>query len=357
MGLGAIIAVNNVPAPDLMTPGVVAFIEVHERLGDTTYFTIHFSCDIVDGDISLLADPRLGPGSIISILVPNGTELDCLVKGPIYAQEIMLRNGGDASTLMVKGADSSLAMDREFKSVAYEATDSTAVATVLGNYSLIPDVGSTPAMHMQAKHSLIQRSSDLQFVRKLARRNGFKFWITCDALGIETAHFNRPNLDGAPAAELIINRADFNTNSLQISWDAHRPSNAQGLQLDLANKSDIVGTVPASPETLLGDMTQQAFAPDLVTIDLTAPVDDAGDFTARLEAAMIEASYFVQASCQTSLYQLNRLVRAHTVVQVTGAGKMHSGKYLVGAVTHRLDEAAHTMKVELLRNALGPSAE
>jgi phage protein D len=356
MGLGAIIAVNDLPAMDLMTPGVVEFIEVHERLGDTTYFSIQFRCDIMDGDISLLGDSRLGPGSMISILVPNGTQVECLVKGPIYAQEIILKNGGDASSVLVKGADSTLAMDREFKSVAYEATDSTAVTTVLGNYTYIPDVGNTAAMHMQTKHNLIQRSSDLQFVRKLARRNGFKFWVTADQFGIETAHFQRPSLDGEPSAELIINRQDFNTNELQISWDAHRPSNVQGIQLDLANKTEIVGAVGASPETLLGGQAQQAFAPDLVTIDLAPPVDDAGDLTARLEAAMIDASYFVHASCETSLQQLNKLVRAHTVVQVTGAGTLHSGKYLVATVTHHLDESAHKMKVQLLRNAIGPVA-
>ncbi len=356
MGLGAIIAVNNLPVSDFMVSGLVESIDIYERLGDTTYYTIQFKIDISDGDISLLSDSRIGPGAILSILVPNGTEVDCLVKGPIFSQEIMLRNGGDGSSVMVKGADTSLTMDREFKSAAFEGTDSTSVMTVLSSYTMIPDVGSTSASHTQVKHNLIQRSTDLQFVRKLARRNGFKFWVTCDALGIETAHFQRVNLDGTEAAELIINRQDFNVNELQISWDVHRPSNSQGLQLDLANKSNIQGTVATTPETLLGSTPQQAFATDQVTIDISAPVDDSGDLTARLEAAMIDASFFVQASCQTSLQQLNKILRAHTVVKVTGAGTQHSGKYLVSAVHHHIDELAHTMKVELMRNAVGESA-
>lgn len=356
MGLGATIASNGSPATDLMESGVVEYIEVHERLGETTYYTIKLRCDVADGDISLLSDSRLAPGADLSIVVQGETEQDCLVKGPVFAQEISLSNGGDGSSVIVKGADSSLAMDREFRSTTYEGADSAAITQLLGNYNFTPDVTTTSPSHTEDKHNLVQRSSDLQFARKLARRNGFKFWVTCDAMGVETAHFKRPDLASESVADLKINQQDFNINDLHITWDAHRPSNAQGLQLDFANKQNLTGTVATSPQEPLGSTNQQAFITNQVTIDLSAPVDDAGDLTARLEAAMIESSFFVQASCQTSMQQLGKVVRVATIVTVIGAGTQHSGKYLVAGVTHRIDEASHTMQIELIRNATGPSA-
>ncbi len=356
MGLGANILVNGTAAEDLMATGVVQYIEIFERLGETTYYNMHFCVDIANDDIAMLSDPRLSPGGMLTITVQNDTVVDCLVQGPVFSHEIVLKNGGHGSTLMVKGGDSTIKMDREFKSVVYEGTDNTAVNTIVSSYGLTPDVTATNANHEEAKHSLVQRCSDLQFVKMLARRNGFKFWITVDSTGVETAHFKRPSLDGEAAAELKINRPDFNVNEMTLSWDALRPSKAQGLQLDLANKSNIVGSVTTAPQTALGSTTQQAFATDLVTIDLSAPVDDSGDLTARLEAAMVEANFFVQASLKTSVQQLHKVLRPATLVTVTGAGSQHSGKYLVGAVHHRIDESAHTMEIELMRNAIGPSA-
>ena len=358
MGLGAIIAIDNEPQEDLMASGLVRSIEIHERLGETTYYTLNFSCDIADDDISLLADARLGPGSELAIIIASEDANECLVKGPVFSHEIMLQNGGDNSSVMVKGADNTLKMDREFKSVISEGTDTEAVTTIVSSYfDQALDSEDSSSTHSEDKHTLIQRGTDLQFVRKLARRNGFKFWLTYDEEGEETPHFKRLDLDSDPVAELIINREDFNINSLNISWDSHRPSNAQGIQLDLANKENIVGTVTEAPHTLLGATSQQAFATDTVTIDLAAPVDDTGALSARLEAAMIESNFFVNASCQTSMQQLGKSVRVATLVTVTGAGSLHSGTYLVAAVHHKIDESAHTMDIELIRNAVGPSEE
>ena len=358
MGLGAIIAIDNEPQEDLMASGLVGSIEVYERLGETTYYTINFSCDIADEDISLLGDSRISPGAELMIIIASDDVNECLVRGPVFSHDINLSNGGDGSSVMVKGADNTLQMDREFKSVITEGTDSEAVTTIASDYfDETLKTTETSSTHPEDKHTLIQRGTDLQFVRKLARRNGYKFWIAYDEEGKETPHFDRPDLDSDPVAELIINRQDYNINSLQISWDSHRPSVAQGLQLDFADKSNIEGSVTEAPHTLLGSTSQQDFASDAVTIDLSAPVDDSGELNARLEAAMIEANFFVNASCQTSMQQLGKSVRAGTLVTVTGAGTQHSGTYLVAAVKHMIDESAHTMDIELIRNAVGPSEE
>jgi hypothetical protein len=351
MGLEIAIAVGGAVDPELAQ---AAAVEIHERLGAATTFRIRYELDISEGDLPLLVDSRLDAGSELAILVPVEETTHCLVKGPVHGQQINLQHGGAGSGLEVQGSDSSMVMDRETKSAVWtDVADSDAASSILGGYGFELDVQRTDGRHLESKHTLVQRSSDLRFVRHLARRNGFLFWITSDADGVETAHFKRPPIDGAEAAEMIINLAAPNMPALDISWDVERPTSIQGGQLDLNSKETLDGAVLQTPQTILGGVGLQGITGDTRSVNLSAPGDDAGDLQARGQGALIEADWFIRATCRTSLHQLDDLVRAHQVVTVRGAGSRHSGKYLVAGVHHTIDAAAHRMQVELVRNGWG----
>ena len=55
-------------------------------------------------------------------------------------------------------------------------------------------------------------------------------------------------------------------------------------------------------------------------------------------------------TCQASVHNVGIPVRAHTLVNLRGAGSRHSGKYFVAGVRHVIDAAAHTMEITLVRN-------
>jgi hypothetical protein len=243
-------------------------------------------------------------------------------------------------------------MDRAFQSVVWnDNTDSDAVYSILGNYGLTPDVSSTDTVHSEDKHSLVQRESDLRFVRRLARRNGFYFWVTCDAdTGEETAHFMRPDLGDSPATTLQLNVQPPNILTFDLNWNAENPTSVEGTQIDLDTKDDIVGDLAGSPQTLLGDESLLDITGDTRSIHVAAPADDAGDMQARSQGALVESDWFIRASCKTSLHLLGTLVRAHTIVEIQGAGRRHSGNYLVSGVRHLIDAADHIMEIELVRN-------
>ena len=59
------------------------------------------------------------------------------------------------------------------------------------------------------------------------------------------------------------------------------------------------------------------------------------------------------ATTETTRERVGRAVRAHTVLELQGAGSRHSGRYLVAAVRHTIDTGSHRMELELLRNAWG----
>jgi hypothetical protein len=348
MGLGAAIAVNGTAEEDLAE---AVLIEVSERSGEATSYRIDYNLDIRDGDLPLLVDGRLDPGSEFSILVPTESEVHCLVKGPVHGQQIRLKHGGAGSMLTVIGSDTSMVMDHETRTIQWDdVTDSDAVTSILANYGYTLDVEATSAGHFTDKHALIQRDSDLRFVNRLARRSGYLFWVTCDASGVETAHFKRPPLEGQPDTELIINLDSPTIESFDITWDVERPTSVIGLQLDLNSLSDIDGGVAVSPQTVLGDQGLQAITGDARSVHVLAPADDAGNLQARGNGLLTESDWFIRATCETTLHALGGLVRVHTLVNVRGAGSRYSGTYFVSAVRHLIDAAAHRMEVTLLRN-------
>lgn len=350
MGLGISIRVDG--APD-ETVASAAFVEVVERAGQPTQYRIEYGLDIGDGDFPLLKESKLGPGSELQVLVPTPDVTECLVKGPVYGQEIHFVQGGSGSSLVVLGADSLIKMDREDKAVAWsDLTDSAAVSSILSQASLAPDVETTQTSHLELKHTLIQRETDLAFVRRLARRNGNLFWLSCDEFGVETAHFKRPVLDGEAKCELVVNLTDPSSNvtALDISWDVERPTQADATEVDLNTKSDISGAVQRSPLTALGGNGLADIVTDARVVHVRAPVDDNGDLQARGEGALIEASFFVRASGSTTLSSLGKVMRSHTLVNLRGAGSRHSGLWFCSAVKHSIDSSEHTMDFELIRN-------
>ena len=350
MALGISIRLNGAPDD---TVAAAAFVEVTERVGHPTYYRLDYSMDVADGDFPMLKESKLGPGSEISVLVPTANATECLVKGPVYGQQIRFEQGGAGSSLVVLGADSSIKMDREDKAVAWsDLTDSDAVSSILSQASLEADVESTSASHSEDKHTLIQRESDLAFVRRLARRNGSLFWLTCDASGVETGHFKRPTLDGDAACELVINLTDprSNVNSLEIAWDVERPTRTDATELDLNDKSDITGSVDRSPLSALGGSGLADIVSDARAAHVVAPVDDSGDLQARNEAALIEASFFVRAAGTTTLSALGKVLRAHTLVKLRGVGSRHGGLWFCSSVRHAIDQTEHVMEFELIRN-------
>jgi phage protein D len=349
MGLGVAIAVAGVADAELAG---ARWVEVYERMGQMTTFRIQYPVDVARGDLPMLIDGRIDAGSELAVISPFGGTSTYLVKGPVTNQQVHIEHAGSGSWVEVIGADSTVAMDRETKAAVWpDVTDGDVATTIFARYGFTPDVEATSAGHFEVKHALVQRDTDYRFVRKLAYRNGYCFWVDWDARGLETAHFKRPPIGAAPAAELVIIIKPNNIGSFDVNWDSELPVSLDGAQVNLNDKTTIDGSVAQSPLTPLGSQAVVGRVPR--TMHLAAPADDSGDLRARGEAALINAGWFVRARCQTSVNALQAIVRPHTMVSLRGAGTRFSGKYFVSAVRHWIDGSAHRMDIEMLRNAFG----
>ncbi|TQV87764.1 hypothetical protein [Aliikangiella coralliicola] len=348
MTIGAAILPNGLPDPSMPMPSE---IQVVEAVNQATQYRLRFGLNIEDGDLAILNNSLLDPESILAVVIRGEPIPSILVSGPVVRQDISFAHGGEGSKVDVHGMDASVAMDRENKSVVRSnINDSTAVMEILAGYAIVPDVSVTTTFHTDLKHPLVQRETDLRFIRRLARRNGFWFWLTEEAPGVTIGHFKLPPTDGSPEQELRINISEPNIDSMTLHWNSEAPVSASLTQLDLGNLSAIDGSSERSSITGLADQHLADIAPSTRQMHLAVPADDAGDLSSRGNAALMENGWFVRAQINVRQSRLNGIIRAHTLVNLDGAGTRHSGKYLVSRVVHDINEEDHMMTVDLIRN-------
>jgi hypothetical protein len=350
MPRGCEVLPNGAPDPTLPQP---ARVEVIEAVGAATTFRLFYDFHIEDADLPLLKEDRLGPEAEIALRVGDGEALAVLVRGPVTGQRISVVTGGEGSVLEVIGADLSVALAREHKVHVWPSTsDSAAITELLSAAGLAPQVTlSSTVVHVETKNSLVQREPDLHLIRRLARRNGCWFWLEYDPLAaLPTARVERPPVEAPAVMKIHLAGAERNVDNAVIEWDVERVVAADAAHRDVFGATDMDGAVERSPlaglsELGLGDIVTQPRK-----ARLSVPVDDAGDLLARSEAALIEEGWFVRVNFAEGVKRLKRVLRAHSVVELHGAGTRHSGRYLVSRVVHHIEDSDHLMDVTLIRN-------
>jgi hypothetical protein len=336
------------------------------------------------GDLSYVSDSTLQPMVNVAVVVNppkggaagaaapavgaltgggsgGGSGAQCIFDGYILSQKLHLESGATNCTLTVWGQDASWLMNlTENVKEWVDVTDADAANSIFGDYGITPDSRNTDddsPSHTEAGHTLMQRASDIQFLRNLARRNGKICRIACaDKPGVRTGYFSTPKLDGDPVTTLsITDPTAWTVHSLNIEWDASRPSSVIARQA-LFTDSDPDGVTADTSDSGLPTLSDQGlaeFTGKPMTVLLTAPVDDGGELTLRAQSLLRESGWFVRCEGESDIARLGAVLRVGTIVQLDDAGTMHSGKYLVWSVQHAIGPLDHKMKFVLVRNAVG----
>ncbi len=337
-----------------------------------------------DGDLTYVSDNRLRPmtnlavvasasgssgaiGAVTSMLGAGGgggSNAQCIFDGYVLSQKLHLNTGITDSTLAVWGQDASWLMNLTEKVKEWvDVTDADTANSIFGDYGITPadenTVEDSPS-HTEFGHSLMQRASDIQFLRTLARRNGKFCRVACtDKPGVRTGYFAAPKLDGNPVATLSITDPQaWNVQSLDLHWEVTAPTAVIARQA-LFTDSDADGASADSSDTglpLLDERGLADFSGKPMTVLLAAPVDDGGELTLRAQSLLRESAWFVRCEGEADLARLGVVLRVGMIVAIEGIGSLHSGKYLVWSVRHMITPDDHKMKFVLVRNAVGGSA-
>jgi hypothetical protein len=341
----------------------IAELEVEENVDMPGAFSITLPVKRTSsGDYDTVNDSRLAPLANIAITAAAGDgKTQCLIDGYVLSHSVHLDTGTVASTIKVWGQDATWLMNTTEQVKEWvDVTDGAVANSIFGNYGFTPDSANlsddSPA-HTSDGHSLMQRATDAQFLRVLARRNGKLFRVYCtDTPGQRIGSFAKPSLNGDPAMSLTLNDSSAATvSAVDITWDVMRPAATIAFQ-ELFSDNDpngAGGTTTDSGLDLLEARGLAAFAGTTVTSVLTSTVDDGQELTQRAQSVLIESGWFVRCQGIADVNRLGSILRAGDITQLDAAGALNSGKYFVWSVRHKITAEKHTMDFVLMRNAVG----
>jgi hypothetical protein len=358
------ILIGGTPAVDFEADIVELEVEENADLPGAFSLTLPVATTLT-GDYDTVSDPRLAPLSNIAVTAQAADgQTQCLIDGYVLAQQIHLDTGTAQSTMKVWGQDASWLMNTNEQAREWvDVTDGVAANSIFDDYGITPDPGNLDddsPTHTDDGGSLMQRASDAQFLRMLARRSGKLFRVFCtDTPGERTGFFAAPDLSAEPVITLVLNDdTDSNISALDISLDVMRPSSVDAHQaLFSDDDGDTEGEGDTFTDSGLPTMSDQDLAAlsgdNGVTALLTTPAGDADTITQRAQSVLREAGWFVRCEGVTDADLLGSILRVGTIVEIDAAGALHSGNYLVWSVRHRITAEKHEMHFVLVRNALG----
>jgi len=339
-------------------------LEVEENADLPGAISLTLPVGVADGELTWVSDPRLRPYANIAVVAtaPDAKD-ECIFDGYALSHKVHLPSGTAGATVEAWGQDATVLMGlTETVKVWSGMTEADVAKQIFSTYGFTSaaanDKEPGPTLS-EAEHALVQRGSDADFLRRLARRTGRWFRVTAaDKPGLRAGYFAAPDLDASPVVTIgVTDPATSAVAVLDFAWDASRPTTVESRQVSRSDndKAGISAGTADSGLTPLDARTLAAFAGKDRTVILTAAADTA-ELPDRSAGLLRESNWFVRCEGTADVNVLKRVLRVGQIVEVEGCGSLLSGKFLVWSVRHTFTTQAHTMAFALVSNALGPSA-
>jgi hypothetical protein len=336
-------------------------VEEHADLPGALEMTLKIAAEGPAGaeDLPVVGDEDFKPYGRIAVVVGiDGKSDACIFDGYVLSHKIQLDKGTTTGSVRVWGQDASCLLNLVDNVREWSGADSTIADTIFRDNDITASPDNARDDNPKADgQTIMQRATDAQFLRDRARRTGKLFRICCDQqAGQNTGYFIKPPLSSPVTATLILNPPDeANIDSLAIDWDVARPTEVLAQTLELASeKAADGGATDSGLSPPPGAQSLASFIGEhVMKTRLTAAVADAGELQRRSASLLCEAGWFVRCEGEADVAKLGTVLRAARMVEVAGAGSLHSGNYLVWSVRHLIVGDSHKMKFVLVRNSVG----
>jgi hypothetical protein len=358
------LAIGGTPVPTSFYDAVQE-LEVEESSDEPGALLLRLPVNrTASGDLQYVGDGTFEPMTNVTLTVTpasGSSQPQCVFDGYVLSWRLHLDRTSSASTIDVWAQDASWLMNVVDNIVEWSGqTDGEVANAIFAAYGFTPADGNTDndsPSHTPDGHTLLQRATDLQFLRGLARRAGKLCRVACtDTPGQRTGYFVAPAVDGQPVATIsFVDPASWTVDKLDFDWDVLRPTEVDASQVDLTQSAD-TGTdvnTDSSGLTTLDQRDYPTYLGQSSTLQLTAPAD-VPDLAQRTAGVLVESGFFARCTGEVDADRIGTILRVGDVVTIEGAGNLHSGNWLVWSVRHRFLQNAWKMSFTLTRNAVGP---
>jgi hypothetical protein len=353
------------PAPQVVIDAL-SDVEVTTRDTGPTVFQLSFTLSSKSPlhTLFLLSGglPLLFMRVIVAVTV-GGTPT-VLVDGVITNHQISPGSDAGHPTLVITGEDLTALMNQQdFSGFPFPAMPAEArVVILIAKYAILgilPLVIPSVLIDVPIPTSSIpsQRGTDLDYIKALAERVGYVFYINSGPVpGANVAYWGPQIKIGVPQPALNVDMDAYtNVDSLTFSFDNQK--NKIPIVFIYNELTKAVIPIPVPPITPLNPPL--GLIPPLPTsLPDLKPVDDTLSKRPIPQAIMIglakaaKGAEAVTGKGTLDVVRYGRVLKARQLVGVRGVGAAFDGLHYVTSVTHRIKRGSYKQSFELSRNGL-----
>lgn len=354
VGAAYTLLVSLAPASDDIVEAIQA-IDVETSLEEAGALRLRLGISATElGDWSILDDDPFQPLVPLQVRIQRGSGVpEALINAFVTQHRVSYTEAG-GSTLDVTALDATHSMNLEEKVTAWaNLPDSAIAAVIFGQHTLLPRVDTTSAVLTDPEGTTIQRGTDIRFLRRLARRNGFDCYVQPEPLtGLDVGHFHRREVNGMPEAVLSVEMGDeTNVHDLSIRYDLTRATAVKASGLDVLTKETQPVEIASTLEQALGGegtLGRQATVPTVRPADTGLPRTAELQQAAQAIADRSAWSVLAEGTVGTDV----GVLRPGGLISIRGAGRLYNGSYFVTRVRHSITAGSIEQRFEAVRNAV-----
>jgi hypothetical protein len=311
-------------------------------------------------EYGLLSSGMLDVKNRVIITVIFGALPQVLIDGIITKHQVIPSNEPGGSKFHVTGEDISVKLSFEEQNDTHpQQSDSNIVQKILANAGFTPQITKTDDTPSDNERVPTQQCSNLKFVRQLAQRNGFVFYVEPTAVpGVNIAYWGKENRDGQSQPALTMNMGPLTNvdTPINFSFNALGPVEPEVSIVEPTTKRAI--TVP-NPSGFLPALTSQPARPLRKTKSRDAANLSFAQALLKTFTSAGETSDVIEATGEVDAVRYGYALRSRRKVDVRGAGQSYDGTYYIKKVVHnikRLPKGEYKQQFTLTRDGLGASS-
>jgi hypothetical protein len=308
-----------------------------------------------DGRWTHLDDERLAPWQPLSVSAGLDGEEEELFSGYVTHVRPDFGEGLDRCRLEVWAMDASVLLDRDDVLKDWPSKkDSDIAQEVFHAHGLEPHVTDTGVVHDQQVSTVIQRETDMQFLQRLALRNGYQCYVEG-----RRGHFGPPVVAPGRQPVLAVHFGeDTNVLRFALEVDALAPATVAMAQVDRLTKEVLgVSAGPGRQPALGADPLTRHLppgrSPGLVQLERSVTTGTP-EMTTLCQGLSERGAWFVTGEGELDSHRYGAVLRPRSTVVLKGVGETHSGTYLVTRVRHSFVPGGYTQVFGVKRDALRP---
>jgi hypothetical protein len=355
-----------IPAPIMLSEALHS-VEVTHNDSGTSGFQISFRVgrtgptDLLD--FALAGNPLLRPFNRVVLIATFNAVPKVLMDGMITQQQLSPSNEPGQATLSLTGEDLSVMLDMQERSVEHPAQDETVIANKIllsyAQYGLIPMVLPPPTLDvpLPVERTPVQQGTDLAYLREMAARYGYVFYITPGPAPMtNTAYWGPPIRAGIPQRALSVNMGpETNVEQINFRHNGLAPALSEGqIQDRVSNRTLPVMTPLSTRPPLASQPAWLANQPNVRRAQFRDSGLSAAQAFARAQGET-DASMddVLVASGELDALKYGDLLQPRALVGLRGVGFRHDGLYYVKSVTHRIQPGDYRQDFTLTREGQG----